>query len=122
MKVKDSEEGQRLLERIESVSNDIQLLALNIAVAAAKMAQKQHPGLEVHQKLSQLVNQATQTVKHVNQIITAARADNETGTSVSDRSKAQVDDELIRNIESAMEAIISDSEKITRLLTGIKQR
>jgi hypothetical protein len=33
-----------------------------------------------------------------------------------------VDDELIRNIESAMEAIISDSEKITQLLAGIKQR
>lgn len=122
MNVKGGQEEQRLLDRIEHVSNDIQLLALNIAVAAAKMAQNQRPGLEIHQKLSQLVNQATQTVKHMNQIITAARADNQAGTSISDRSPGQVDDELIRNIESAMEAIISDSEKITRLLAGIRQR
>jgi hypothetical protein len=122
LKVKGPEEGQRLLDRIEHISNDIQLLALNIAVAAAKMAQRQQPGLEVHQKLSQLVNQATQTVKHMNRIITAARVDSEGGTDISDSSTGQVDEELIRNIESAMEAIISDSEKITSLLSGIKQR
>lgn len=122
MRVKGKDEGQRLLDRIEHVSNDIQLLALNIAVAAAKMAQKQQPGLEVHQKLSQLVNLATKTVKHMNQIVTAAKADKETGTDVSSRDGEQVDDELIRNIESAMQAIISDSEKINRLLAGIKQR
>jgi hypothetical protein len=122
LKVKGREEGQRLLERIEHVSNDIQLLALNIAVAAAKMAQKQQPGLEVHRKLSQLVNLATKTVKHMNQIVTAARADKDSGTEVSSPGSEQVDEELIQNIESAMQAIISDSEKINRLLAGIRQR
>ena len=122
MKVQKKNEGSELLNRIECVSNDIQLLALNIAVAAAKMAQKKDPGLEVHHKLSQLINRATQTVKHMTQIINAAKTNNESISIVADRRNVHVDQDLIENIEAAMQAIIADSEKITSLLSNIKQR
>lgn len=122
MKVQKKNEGSELLNRIECVSNDIQLLALNIAVAAAKMAQKKDPGLEVHHKLSQLINRATQTVKHMTQIINAAKTNNEPISIVADRRNVHVDQDLIENIEAAMQGIIADSEKITSLLSNIKQR
>lgn len=122
MKVQKKNEGSELLNRIECVSNDIQLLALNIAVAAAKMAQKKDPGLEVHHKLSQLINRATQTVKHMTQIINAAKTNNEPISIVADRRNVHVDQDLIDNIEAAMQGIIADSEKITSLLSNIKQR
>lgn len=122
MKVQNKNEGPELLDRIECVSNDIQLLALNIAVAAAKMAQKKDPGLEVHHKLSQLVNRATQTVKHMTQIISAAKTSNDTKSVIADRQNIQVDQDLIENIEAAMQGIIADSEKITSLLGNLKQR
>lgn len=122
MKVQKKNEGPELLDRIESVSNDIQLLALNIAVAAAKMAQKKDPGLEVHHKLSQLVNQATQTVKHMTQIINAAKTNSASAGVVADRRDVRVDQELIENIEAAMHGIITNSEKITGLLGNLKQR
>ncbi len=122
MKVQKKNEGSELLNRIEGVSNDIQLLALNIAVAAAKMAQKKDPGLEVHHKLSQLINRATQTVKHMTQIINAAKTNNGPISIVADRRNINVDQDLIDNIEAAMQGIIADSEKITSLLSNIKQR
>ncbi len=122
MKVQKKNEGPDLLDRIESVSNDIQLLALNIAVAAAKMAQKKDPGLEVHHKLSQLVNQATQTVKHMTQIINAAKTDDAPGSVIADRRDTRVDQDLIENIEAATQGIIADSEKITSLLSNLRQR
>ncbi len=122
MKVQKKSEGSELLNRIECVSNDIQLLALNIAVAAAKMAQKKDPGLEVHHKLSQLINRATQTVKHMTQIINAAKTNNGPISIVADRRNVHVDQDLIENIEAAMQGIIADSEKITSLLSNIKQR
>lgn len=122
MKVQNKNEGPELLNRIESISNDIQLLALNIAVAAAKMAQKKDPGLEVHHKLSQLVNRATQTVKHMTQIINAAKTTNTPAGVVADRRDFQVDQDLIEDIEAAMQGIIADSEKITSLLGNFRQR
>jgi len=122
LKVRKKNEGPELLDRIESVSNDIQLLALNIAVAAAKMAQKKDPGLEVHHKLSQLVNQATQTVKHMTRIINAAKTNNAPISVIADRQNTRVDQDLIENIEAAMQGIIADSEKITSLLSNLKQR
>lgn len=122
MKVQKKNEGPELLDRIESVSNDIQLLALNIAVAAAKMAQKKDPGLEVHHKLSQLVNQATQTVKHMTQIINAAKTNNASAGVIADRPDTLVDQNLIENIEAAMHGIIANSERITSLLSNLKQR
>ncbi len=122
MKIQKKNEGPELLDRIECVSNDIQLLALNIAVAAAKMAQKKDPGLEVHHKLSQLVNRATQTVKHMTQIINAAKTDNAPTSVIADRRNSQVDQNLIESIEAAMHGIIADSEKITSLLSNLKRR
>lgn len=122
MKVHRKTEGPELLDRIECVSNDIQLLALNIAVAAAKMAQKKDPGLEVHHKLSQLVSRATQTVKHMTQIINAAKTDNAPAGVMADRQDSQVDHNLIESIEAAMQGIIADSEKITSLLSNLKHR
>ena len=122
MKARTENSSEKLVERIESISNDIQLLALNIAVAAAKMAQKYDPGLEVHQKLSSLVSQTTQAIKQMNQIISAARAENLAGNSVAEYNTGQIDQELIESMESAMNGIIADSEKITRLLTRIRRR
>lgn len=122
MKIQKKNEGPELLDRIECVSNDIQLLALNIAVAAAKMAQKKDPGLEVHHKLSQLVNRATQTVKQMTQIINAAKTDNIPTSVIADRRNSRVDRDLIESIEAAMEGIIADSEKITSLLSNLKHR
>jgi hypothetical protein len=116
--VSQENDNNKLLNRIEIVSGEIQLLALNIAVAAAKMAHKQELGLEVNQSLSQLVNEATQAVKHMNQILSAASADKSKGGQNEHKT---VDRELLEEIESSMNSIISDSEKITRILSGIKK-
>jgi hypothetical protein len=113
-------DSDKLLSRLEGVSGEIQLLALNIAVAAAKIAHKQDLGLEVNQRLSQLVNQATQAVKQMNQILTLAGSNN-SQYSNGDDSKG-FDHEFIEGIENSMESIISDSEKITRILSSIKKR
>ncbi len=118
MKATDDNDSDRLLNRIESVSGEIQLLALNIAVAAAKIAHKQDLGLEVNQGLSQLVNQATQAVKQMNLVLTAAGR-GEKG-KMGDDVENSVDSELLFGIEKAMESIIADSEKIARILNGIK--
>jgi hypothetical protein len=112
--------NNELLSRLEGVSGQIQLLALNIAVAAAKIAHKQDLGLEVNQRLSQLVNQATQAVKQMNQILTLAGSDNVQHSSVD--NAGGFDPEFIAGIENSMESIISDSEKITRILSSIKKR
>jgi hypothetical protein len=119
LKILDNINGDPLLSRLENVSSEIQLLALNIAVAAAKIAHKQDLGLEVNQRLSQLVNQATQAVRQMNQILSAAgRFDK--GKSGDPESRT-VDYELIQGIESSMQSIISDSEKITRILSSVKK-
>jgi hypothetical protein len=112
--------NNELLSRLEGVSGQIQLLALNIAVAAAKIAHKQDLGLEVNQRLSQLVNQATQAVKQMNQILTLAGSDNVQHGIIDDT--AGFDPEFVAGIENSMESIISDSEKITRILSNIKKQ
>lgn len=116
MSLTEEIDGDKLLSRIESVSGEIQLLALNIAVAAAKMAHKQELGLEVNQGLSQLVNEATQAVKQMNQVLSVAGA-----SKANDSDRKGVDLELLESIESSMRSIISDSEKITKILSGIKK-
>ena len=107
---------------MEGVSAEIQLLALNIAVAAAKLAHNNKIGIEVNQNLSHLVNQATQAVKHMNQIIDAAKTEKNALSVSTDVGDVPVDDALIKNIESAMGDIIRDSEKIVRLLANVKKR
>lgn len=118
MSLTEEIDGDKLLSRIESVSGEIQLLALNIAVAAAKMAHKQELGLEVNQGLSQLVNEATQAVKQMNQVLSVAGA---AKAKSNDSDRKGVDMELLESIESSMRSIISDSEKITKILSGIKK-
>ena len=113
--------NESMLKYIESVSSDIQLLALNIAVAAAKLAHKQKIGMEVNQNLSNLVNQATQAVKQMNQVIDVAKADKKSDFALSDNKDEPVDQELIENIEAVMSDIVKDSEKIVRLLAKVKK-
>ncbi len=114
--------NESMLKYIESVSNDIQLLALNIAVAAAKLAHNQKIGIEVNQNLSSLVNRATQAVKQMNQVIDAAKAEKKSEFASSDNKDEPVDQELIENIEAVMSDIVRDSEKIVRLLAEVKKR
>ncbi len=121
MKNKVEYTSQELLEYMESVSGDIQLLALNIAVAAAKLSHKKNLNVEINQKLSQLVNQATQAVKHMNQILSAAKTEKKPKNIFSDPQESTVDQDLIHNIETALGGIIKDSEKIVRLLTDVKK-
>ena len=113
---------QPLLNKVEVVSEEIQLLALNIAVAAAKMAQKRDPGLEVHHKLSSLVNQTTQAVRQMNKIVKAARTENLNGSNVDDKLETEIDYGFIEDVESSLNGIIADSERITRLLKDLKKR
>jgi len=120
MDKKRSEED--LLKYLESVSGEIQLLALNIAVAAAKIAHRQDLGVELNQRLSQLVNQATQTVKQMNQVLSAAGADKRGKGAPGDGDDKLANGGMLYDIESSMESIINDSEKITNILSKIKRR
>jgi hypothetical protein len=117
---KRSEED--ILKYLEGVSGEIQLLALNIAVAAAKIAHRQDLGVELNQRLSQLVSQATQTVKQMNQILSAAGSDKRGKAGNGENDERLVGTEILYDIESAMKSIINDSEKITGILSKIKQR
>lgn len=111
-----------LVNRVENVSEEIQLLALNIAVAAAKMAQKKDPGLEVHHKLSSLVNQTTQAVREMNKIVKAAKTEGVVDHGSVDNGDASYDYGFVENIEPSLNGIIADSERITRLLQALKKR
>jgi hypothetical protein len=121
LSITDKKPGEEsLLKYIEGVSGEIQLLALNIAVAAAKIAHRQDLDDELNQRLSRLVNQATQTVKQINQILSAAGKQNK--GSIPDGESKAIDSELLVNIEGSMASIINDSEKIAGILTKIKKR
>lgn len=122
MNIKEEDGGRLLLSRLESISEEIQLLALNIAVAAAKMAQKKDPGLEVHHKLSTLVNRATQAVKQMNKIVNAAKTESLPDRNPGDMNGMENDRDFMDNIEISLNAIIADSERITRLLNDVKKR
>ena len=122
MRAPKKHSGDPLLNRVEIVSEEIQLLALNIAVAAAKMAQKKDPGLEVHHKLSSLVNQATQAVRQMNKIVKAAKTEDVVVKNLDEKFETEIDFGFIENIESSLNGIISDSERITRLLHDLKKR
>lgn len=111
-----------ILDYLEAVSGEIQLLALNIAVAAAKLAHNNKIGVEVNQNLSNLVNQATRAVKQMNQVIDAAKIEKSSRNAFNDVKDEPVDGGLTENIESAMSDIIRDSERIVRLLANVKKR
>jgi len=121
VKQQDEKTDDSVLKRIEGISSEIQLLALNIAVAAAKIAQKQDLGYEVNQRLSQLVNQATQAVRQMNQVLSVAGSrDEKRGAEEGDG--ISVDSDLIHGIEDSMQSIIADSERITKILSGLKKK
>ncbi len=122
MKIGEEKESNALLKRIESVSSEIQLLALNIAVAAAKLAHERELGFEVNQKLSQLVNQATHAVRQLNQVLKAAKTDIKVDEEADGANSIMLEDSLMENIENAMNMIIEDSERITKLLSEIKKK
>jgi len=110
-----------LIKAVETVSERIQVLALNIAVAAAKMSYRQQLTPDVNTRLSQLVNQATQTVKNMGQILKAAKTDKAKPDFLSDAADNKVDPELVRNIESALDAIVDESRKIMDMLNQVKK-
>jgi hypothetical protein len=109
-----------ILEYIETVSGEIQLLALNIAVAAAKLAHNNTIDVEINQNLANLVNQATRAVKHMNQVIDVAKAE-KGDQGILSGNNVPVDQEFMTAIESSMSEIIRDSERIVRLLSGVKR-
>jgi len=113
---------ENILKYLEGVSGEIQLLALNIAVAAAKIAHRQDLGAELNQRLSQLVNQATQTVKQMNQVLSAAGSEKRRKGAIEEADDKAGADDIFYDIESAMESIINDSERITSILSKIKRR
>ena len=110
-----------LIKSVEAISEKIQVLALNIAVAAAKMSYRQQLSLEVNNKLSQLVNQATLAVKNMGQILRAAKTDRVRDDFLSDGADNKVDPELVRGIEIALNSIVDDSQKIMDMLNRVKQ-
>ena len=110
-----------LIKTVETVSEKIQVLALNIAVAAAKMSYRQQVGLEVNNKLSQLVNQATLAVKDMSQILRAAKTDKPKANLLGESYENKVDQDLLRGIETALNAIVEDSQKIMDMLNKVKQ-
>jgi len=113
---------ENILKYLEGVSGEIQLLALNIAVAAAKIAHRQDLGAELNQRLSQLVNQATQTVKQMNQVLSAAGSEKRRKGTIEEADDKAGADDIFYDIESAMESIINESERITSILSKIKRR
>jgi methyl-accepting chemotaxis protein len=112
--------SDELLSHLEGASGQIQLLALNIAIAAAKITHQRDLGLEVNQRLSQLVNQATQAVRQMNHILSLAGSNSANQLSKDDDQG--FDPEIIQGIENSMESIIADSERITHILSSIKKR
>ncbi len=120
MNAYDEDNKSELLGHLEGVSGQIQLLALNIAVAAAKIAHQRDLGIEVNQRLSQLVNEATQAVKQMNHVLGLAGSNHRNGDTREEGKGFDI--ELIQGIESSMESIIADSEKITHILSGMRKR
>ncbi len=116
------EKRKNLIGNIESISEQIQILALNIAVAAAKMSYSKKISLDVNSSLSQLVNQATIAVKNMGHILRAARSDKPKDDVFTEGYDIRVDSEMVRNIESSLKAILNDSQKIVDMLNEVKQK
>lgn len=121
MNIREKKENQGLLGQIEKISSDIQLLALNIAVAAAKMAHERHLGPEINQKLSQLVNESSQAVKQMNLILRAAKTEYIKKDVMIEQAQNEIDENMIENIDLSLKTIISDSEKLTKLLADLRK-
>jgi hypothetical protein len=120
-KNKEDTQYENLLEHMESVSGQIQLLALNIAVSAAKVAQRRSLGLEVNDRLSQLVNQATNTVKKMNELLDVAKSETKTDKLDAGDENKGVNQGHFSELEKSVSAIIRDSEKVVDLLNNINK-
>jgi hypothetical protein len=112
---------ENLVDVIESVSEKIQILALNIAVAAAKMSYSKKISVDVNSKLSQLVNQATLAVKNMGHVLRAAKTDRPKGDIFTEGRDLKVDPEIMKDIESSLNTILVDSQKIMEMLNQVKQ-
>lgn len=117
-----TKEQRNLVTIIESVSEQIQVLALNIAVAAAKMSFKQKISPDVNSKLSQLVNQTTLAVKNMGQVVRAASTEKPKGDILKDNPGSGMDSALISEIEKSLTTILDDSQKIMEMLEEVKQK
>ena len=115
-------EGSRLLKHIESLSSEVQLLSLNIAVAAAKVTQNKNLGIEVNDQLSKLVNQATNMIKRMNQLLDAAKSDQSSNNSSVSESSENIRLQVVDELESSISSIIQNSEKVVRLLHNAKKQ
>ena len=120
MSTQENTDNRQVLDYLETVSGEIQLLALNIAVAAAKMAHNNKIESEVNRNLANLVNQATQAVKNLNRIVDAAKMEKDSRGPL-DIKDEPINQELIDNIETAMNDIIRDSRQIIKLLADVKK-
>ena len=94
---------------------------MNIAVAAAKLAHKNRIDVEVNQNLADLVNQATKAVKQMNRLLDAARIEKDNRKLYNEPEDEAARSGLTQNIETTMNEIIRDSEKIVRLLADAKK-
>jgi len=112
---------RNIVEHIESISEQIQILALNIAVAAAKMSSGQRLTPDVNSKLSQLVNQATLAVKNMDMVIRAAKSEKPKQNLIS-ANIGSIDAEVVDGIETSLKAILDDSQKIMEMLNEVKPK
>lgn len=115
------ENRENLIKTIESVSEQIQILALNIAVAAAKMSFRKELSVDVNSRLSQLVNQATQAVKKMGYVLRAARSDKPKQDILTKDYEINIDSKIVSDIEYSLETILNDSQKIMEMLIKVKQ-
>lgn len=114
--------GRRnLVDHIESISEQIQILALNIAVAAAKMSFNKKLEPNVNNKLSQLVNEATLAVKNMTMVVKAAKSE-KPKYDILHENQGKLDAETIEGIETSLQAILNDSQKIMNMLNEVKQK
>jgi hypothetical protein len=116
------EHRENLISFIESASERIQILALNIAVVAAKMSYHKELGLDVNNKLSQLVNQVTLAVKNMGHVLRAAKTDKMKRDVFTEGYNVRVDPELVNSIETGLTKIMKDSQKIMEMLNKVKQK
>jgi len=115
------EQSEDIIRTVEHVSEQIQVLALNIAVAAAKLSYRKEFSQEVNNKLSRLVEQATKAVKNMRHIVKAARSDRPKEDIFSEGHDLRIDSETVANIEKSMADILDESQKILECLSRIRQ-
>ncbi|OQX92733.1 MAG: hypothetical protein B6D58_01480 [candidate division Zixibacteria bacterium 4484_95] len=116
------EKKENLIGFIESTSERIQILALNIAVVAAKMSYNKELGLDVNNKLNQLVNQVTLAVKNIGHILRAAKTNKMKNDVFTEGYNVRVNPELVNDIEIGLNKIMEDSQKIMEMLNKVKQK